>query len=1093
MRSRVALKMFVSVFSGELAGLGIARLISKRAGMAIIEFFAGPEQDVQPRYEVPLSSVRQTAISRETRIFSPVQGGAFWRVGRCLDGADDLIQVQFPNQETVSLPSSEVFVRWRRPIASPERYLARFITETPMFAHARSRFVRSVVSQRATALGITAALSSAIELEPHQLEVARRVLHDPIQRYLLADEVGLGKTIEACIIVRQYFIDHPYDASALVLVPPALVKQWQQELRSRFSLHDELGTSLHVVSTEALEEVEAMLPDVGLLVVDEAHHLTADSAQFETLYDTICNKGSAIPRLLLLSATPVLGNERAFHKMLHLLDPTTYPLDGIVAFQHRISGRQHIAEAVAALIPENALVLEPYVEELLVRFDSDEMLQSAVDTLRKILARYPDPDDAELTSALVHLRTHIADTYRLDRRILRNRRSHLPFLTPVRRGSKVWSYLDSSRAALAAAIDQVRRSLDAIVGTADQESSLREQALTLMACSLDGPRALLDWTASRSEDLQSGLQADLAALAALAVEASAGAAREECLYQNIRRLIDRGVKAIVFCSSAVVADGLYQYLRGRMPANVERHGRQPRRGEPGWERFLQKGSCEVLVCDPSGEEGLNLQGGAKTLVHYDLPLAPNRIEQRIGRLDRYGSGDAIESFALVCDDDPMESEWYRCLANGFGVFSRSIASLQFLVDDVMKQLKGILVEQGAHGFDQMTETLGGPTGKVNAEFKRIAAQDALDALSSEGDVSWEAMSQVDTDWKTIRDAFDPWIHQTLSFGKEDVPTGGHSTAGDRTNRYRFANDARHPTLVSATEFALRFASAMDRTAPDFKPLRPVTYPYTFRRKSALSAGARLQHIRVLRAGDSFVDGLEEFTRHDDRGRVYAFWRYARDYVSASTINVDVYFHVHVIIQADVQPAIAAMEGSTNDQLLYSAPLQRRADALFAPLSYSVWVDSNFQSVDAAFVEQWLDPDYNKSDNGVGGRDTNLRTDRWDEVRARGVPEMDAWNELPGRAATAALKLSMHNESTQHIIRRANEAARSAWAKRAAQLQLRIKKLVDIARRNEEIAANRERGVTLALIRGVNAPLASVDSIGAVFLSPSVFEILPNEH
>ncbi len=1084
--------MFVNVVSGELAGLGIARLLYKRGGMAIVEFFAGPDHDVQPQYEVPLNSIRNTTISRETRIFSPVQGGAFWRVGRCVDGADDLIQVQFPNKETVSLPPSEVFVRWRRPIASPERYLARFITETPMFAHARSRFVRSVVSQRATALGITAALSSAIELEPHQLEVARRVLHDPVQRYLLADEVGLGKTIEACIIIRQYFIDHPHDASAVILVPPALLKQWQHELRSRFSLQGELGNSLQVVSTEALEEINAILPEVGLLVVDEAHHLTADSADCEKLYATICTNGSAIPRLLLLSATPVLGNERAFHKMLHLLDPATYPLDDIDAFKRRISGRQHIAEAVAALIPENALVLEPYVEELLVRFDSDEMLKSAVDTLRTILARYPDSDDPELTSSLSHLRTHIADTYRLDRRILRNRRSHLPFLTPVRRGSKVWSYRDNTRMALAAVIDQVRRSLDAIVDTAEQESRLREQAVALMACSLDGPSALGDWVASRSQDLQSLLQADLAALAALAVEASTGVAREECLYQNVRRLTDRGVKAIVFCSRAAVADALYQYLRARMPANVERHGRPPRRGEPGWERFLQKGPCNVLVCDPSGEEGLNLQGGAKTLVHYDLPLAPNRIEQRIGRLDRYGSGSAIESFALVCDDDPIESEWYRCLANGFGVFSRSIASLQFLVDDVMKELKGILVEQGAQGFDQITEALGGPDGKVTSEFKRIAAQDALDALANDADASWEAMSQVDADWKTIRDAFDPWIHQTLSFGKEDVLTSSHSTAGDRTNRYRFANDDRHPTLVSATEFAIRFASAMDRTAPDFKPLRPVTYPYTFRRKSALSAEARLQQVRVLRAGDSFVDGLEEFTRHDDRGRVYAFWRFAKDYVSASTSNVDVYFHVHVVIQADVQPAITAMGGNTHDNLLYSAPLQRRADAIFAPLSYSVWVDSNCQPADAAFVEQWLSPDYNKRDNGVGGRDTNLRTDRWDEVRARGVPEMDAWNELPGRAATAALTLSMHNEHTQHVIRQANESARSAWAKRAAQLQLRINKLVENSRRNEEIAANRERGVTLALIRGVNSPVASVDSIGAVFLSQSVFESFPNE-
>jgi ATP-dependent helicase HepA len=191
--------MFVSVVSGHWTSLGIARLIAKRAATATIEFFAGPEHDEQPRYEVPLELIRQIAIPRETRIFSPVQGGTFWRVGRCLDCADELIQVQFPNQEIVNLPSSEVYVRWRRPIANPERYLARFITETPLFARARRQFVRSVLSQRSAALGITAALSSAIELEPHQLEVARRVLHDPIQRYLLADEVGLGKRLRRAL------------------------------------------------------------------------------------------------------------------------------------------------------------------------------------------------------------------------------------------------------------------------------------------------------------------------------------------------------------------------------------------------------------------------------------------------------------------------------------------------------------------------------------------------------------------------------------------------------------------------------------------------------------------------------------------------------------------------------------------------------------------------------------------------------------------------------------------------------------------------------------------------------------------------------
>jgi len=122
---------------------------------------------------------------------------------------------------------------------------------------------------------------------------------------------------------------------------------------------------------------------------------------------------------------------------------------------------------------------------------------------------------------------------------------------------------------------------------------------------------------------------------------------------------------------------------GRMPANVERHGRQPRRGEPGWERFLQKGSCEVLVCDPNGEEGLNLQGGGEkrwfTMICRLLPTASNNGSAVLTATDP----ETPLSLSPSC---AMTTRWrvngYRCLANGFGVcFSRSIASLQFLVDD----------------------------------------------------------------------------------------------------------------------------------------------------------------------------------------------------------------------------------------------------------------------------------------------------------------------------------------------------------------------------------------------------------------------------
>ncbi|NJL11517.1 MAG: DEAD/DEAH box helicase [Calothrix sp. SM1_7_51] len=80
---------------------------------------------------------------------------------------------------------------------------------------------------------MTGVLSANIQLLPHQVEVVRRVLSDPIQRYLLADEVGLGKTIEAGAIIRQYFLDNP-SGDVLVLAPQYLLEQWRLEMETKF-------------------------------------------------------------------------------------------------------------------------------------------------------------------------------------------------------------------------------------------------------------------------------------------------------------------------------------------------------------------------------------------------------------------------------------------------------------------------------------------------------------------------------------------------------------------------------------------------------------------------------------------------------------------------------------------------------------------------------------------------------------------------------------------------------------------------------------------------------------------------------------------
>jgi ATP-dependent helicase HepA len=127
--------------------------------------------------------------------------------------------------------------------------------------------------QRAASMGMSALLACVVELEAHQVEVVRRVLQDPVQRYLLADEVGLGKTIEAGVLIRQCILDAEKNCTVLVLVPAPLVGQWRSELSSKFFLGRCLDRSVHVVAFDDGDRIRAILPKSTMLVIDEAHHL----------------------------------------------------------------------------------------------------------------------------------------------------------------------------------------------------------------------------------------------------------------------------------------------------------------------------------------------------------------------------------------------------------------------------------------------------------------------------------------------------------------------------------------------------------------------------------------------------------------------------------------------------------------------------------------------------------------------------------------------------------------------------------------------------------------------------------------------------
>lgn len=417
---RVAVGAFVVVGTDAARGLGIGKVVELSSHRAKVAYFDVPGQAPPLQVDAPITAVRVVSLPEQTRVFRHDEDSGRWQVGRIADGEGAMCLVAFPNGVAANVPREELQVRWRKPIANPTDFLIRRVTETPMFAIARSKFMQAVTAQRAACRGMGALLSSAVQLEVYQFNVVRKVLQDPIQRYLLADEVGLGKTIEAGLLIRQFTLDSP-DARVLLIVPPALVGQWRQELTQRFGLLDWLDDYIWVVPSNDLAAVQEHLPDAGMLVVDEAHHLSRHTeAGPHPLYALLQRRAATVPRLLLLSGTPVLADTTGFLRILHLLDPIVFPVDDFLGFERRLQSRQLVAEIAAALVPENILSMEDDLDRLRDAFADDATLMKRVDALRPLVQALRPKDDEEFLQVLGALRAHLSETYKLHRRILRN-------------------------------------------------------------------------------------------------------------------------------------------------------------------------------------------------------------------------------------------------------------------------------------------------------------------------------------------------------------------------------------------------------------------------------------------------------------------------------------------------------------------------------------------------------------------------------------------------------------------------------------------------------------------------------------------------
>jgi ATP-dependent helicase HepA len=1069
--------VFVKAISGELADLGIGKLLSQNGSACVVEYFDAPM--LEPKLKECLSSeLRSISLTSQTRVYAYDTSVAAWEIGRVLEDHGDSQLVKFPNGKTLHLPIRSVFVRWNRSIEDPTSFLAAGISETPRFAAGRGPFMRTLLKQRSAALGMSALPSSAIDLEAHQIEVVRKVLQDPIQRYLLADEVGLGKTIEAGVLIRQCVLDDPERAFIVVIVPDALVSQWRLELTTKFFLGDLLDNGLFVEPFSGGERIAALIEKATMLVVDEAHHVTTDEAHGSVLlFDVLISAAPRIERVLLLSATPALHNERGFLRMLHLLDPEGYPLNSEDAFRRRIESRQALAEIAATLTPENALYLDYTLDQLAELFPDDRRLSEEVCRLRQLLRKMPAEDDPELIQTIARVRDHLSEVYRLHRRILRHRRRSVSGVTPDRSGLETIRYRSAETSLAVDLAEDWRLAETALREIGSLEAIGRLAAYELAVHRLEY-RTADDWRALKTP-ATSGLAAS-----ELFEQAEATLAdhkrtydRFEALATAIESRATPKLQFIVFCSDPNTADALAASLASRLGIIVDRHDPY----DEAWRAFGDDSSRPVLVCDRRAEEGLNLQGGEKVVVHFDLPLNPNRVEQRLGRVDRYGSGRAVKSLTLCCDGDPLEAAWTRYLDEGLMVFDRSIASLQYLIEQIVKDLPQLLLAEGVEGITDLLRQDGGGGGRIEREIKSIDEQDALDSLGAPLDETLDALSDLDDKWREIEADIGGWVQTTLQFDRSlDPASRGLAGAGPTPGelfRYKYLTGDRH-TLVPLDAFIERCRPAID-TALRVPGSRDVwTTPYSYRRLSALSRQGRAAGARVLRYGDPLLSGLKDITQRDERGRSTGVWRHA---LAATNRGGALHFRFDFIVETDIRPATQVLDvaGRLSSSALSS--LARRGDMALAPFFHTVWLDGDLEEVTDATLLAALSKPYAMEASDQGGRDFNLNPRRWGILRELKLPYLEDWPEVCWRARERAEECL---RALPDLTKGLAEAARRAEAADASGLGL-LEARAHRSGVGDMPDLELERGLSQRMIEGVRSPRVSLDAVTASFLGDSV--------
>lgn len=625
---------------------------------------------------------------------------------------------------------------------------------------------------------LTQSLSSArVDLNPHQVDAAMFALRSPLSKgVLLADEVGLGKTIEAALVLSQYWWSR--QRNLLLIVPASLRKQWATELMEKFSLPSEIldakrlkditaggrpspigrAESIVILSYEFAARIADAIRLVAwnLVVFDEAHKLRNVYRAAETSRAAVLRDALAGRQKLLLTATPLQNNLMELYGLISVIDDTYFGSEQ--AFRAEFGGREEVASQ--ALLARR---LEPICKRTLRRQVQKAGLINYTNRLAKTFDFTParlETDLYDLMSAYLQRPNTIA---------LGQNGRHLVTLM-------LRKILGSSSFAVAQTLDKmVKRlerqlavdddTLDDIDGFAEAAEDWRDagsgaEADAVQDHSDDGLERV-DPEKLRAEIAELTRYRDLAMSIA---DNAKGRALLDCLPHVLTEIAVKGGqrKAVIFTESVRTQSYLRDLLEasGFRGQTVILNGSNADKDSNAiYKNWLEKhrgteavsGSKTadmkaaivdafrhdrtILIATESGAEGINLQF-CSLLINYDLPWNPQRVEQRIGRCHRYGQKIDVTVINFLNRKNHAEARIHQLLEQKFKLFEGVFGSS----DEVLGAIEsGVDIERRILDIVQSCRT----NDEINAAFDRLQAEFSVEIDEAKKDARNKLLAEMD--------------------------------------------------------------------------------------------------------------------------------------------------------------------------------------------------------------------------------------------------------------------------------------------------------------------------------------------------------------